>query len=329
MQGNQGFFKQCVSCRGKIPPLDGHNRCLLCLGEGHRPDTCCQKFSRRARKDHETRLKLALLESALRPQTMADLRSSATSSRPSPPSASAASTASMTLQRSSSASAPVSSKQFRPSNMAPTHRPSSSASASASGPSTPVVKPKEKKEKHKVKKPKPDATTENADPAGGGLQDNPPEKILASPVHQATLVVLSSSGRASVSSRASVPGTLTAAVSAVPPTAERRQEQISFDEVHLAYVFPCTGSAHPCMGSALQVAETQGQLDPLREELVRLAADLPRYHHHGLTTQRGDGDCLVRQLGADPRHRGSRSRSPHCSRTREDPARREKSRHRH
>lgn len=80
MQDNplKGFFKWCVTCRGKIPPSDGHSRCLFCLGEGHRSDICshCQKFSRRTLKDREACLKTVLTEASLRPAAMAESVSS-------------------------------------------------------------------------------------------------------------------------------------------------------------------------------------------------------------------------------------------------------------
>lgn len=161
MQGNQGFFKRCPSCGGKISPSDSHTRCLVCLGEGHRPDLCvhCQSFSRQTCRDRETCLKRALLEASLRPQTMAEVEMSSSAARPltsqksRPPSSSEASSASAEVC-GPTISEPVSGSlaHARPSvhQTAAKRTTHHTSSALASTPSMPVIKPKDKK-KHKAK----------------------------------------------------------------------------------------------------------------------------------------------------------------------------------
>lgn len=84
----------------------------------------------------------------------------------------------------------------------------------------------------------------------------PPQWILASPVHEqhvSTVILTLSSEEASVAGHTSAPAVSaqTGATSQppVPPSAQRRQEAMSFDKEQLAYPFPVpvTGSKRlPC-----------------------------------------------------------------------------------
>ncbi|EMP34475.1 Voltage-dependent R-type calcium channel subunit alpha-1E [Chelonia mydas] len=60
-------FKLCDRCKSPKPIGDPHNRCLLCLGEGHISGKCkiCKSFKPRTKKESDIHLKALLMESAL------------------------------------------------------------------------------------------------------------------------------------------------------------------------------------------------------------------------------------------------------------------------
>ncbi|KAF7239825.1 Ran-binding protein 17 [Varanus komodoensis] len=60
-------FRKCRKCGSKMPTVDPHDLCLLCLGEGHRTDKCCHclVFSKQARKNRENRLRKLLWDQVL------------------------------------------------------------------------------------------------------------------------------------------------------------------------------------------------------------------------------------------------------------------------
>ncbi|XP_078245250.1 uncharacterized protein LOC144587803 [Pogona vitticeps] len=62
-----GPFRKCVLCSAKIPHQDGHDTCLICLGESHSPQDCrhCKAFTRAALKARQRRLQLHLWDAAL------------------------------------------------------------------------------------------------------------------------------------------------------------------------------------------------------------------------------------------------------------------------
>lgn len=65
-----GCFNHCFTCvGGEIAESDGHNRCLLCLGEGHVVKTFsfCSQFSKQTRQNRATRSQYHLMKSALNP----------------------------------------------------------------------------------------------------------------------------------------------------------------------------------------------------------------------------------------------------------------------
>nr|XP_016851921.1 PREDICTED: uncharacterized protein LOC107983310 [Anolis carolinensis] len=61
--------KDCVACDCKLPEADGHDKCLVCLGEAHGAKTClvCAALTPQARKSREKALKALFLERALFP----------------------------------------------------------------------------------------------------------------------------------------------------------------------------------------------------------------------------------------------------------------------
>lgn len=83
MEGTQ-FFKRCRGCRAKLPSSDGHDLCLICLGEGHGVESCthCSKFSKRVKKNRAARLLCFLSQVPVTPSpppSREDLMTSVTS----------------------------------------------------------------------------------------------------------------------------------------------------------------------------------------------------------------------------------------------------------
>lgn len=72
-------FKPCSACNKPMPIIDLDDSCLKCLGEAHQTDRCkiYRAFWPRTKKEHDFHLKQLLMESALRPQLAADLRTPA------------------------------------------------------------------------------------------------------------------------------------------------------------------------------------------------------------------------------------------------------------
>ncbi|XP_042299898.1 uncharacterized protein LOC121917846 [Sceloporus undulatus] len=67
-------FKQCAKCGVKIPMSDGHDKCVLCLGEGHIPGACrhCKAMTAQALKNRDQKLKASLYEKAFHPSSTGD-----------------------------------------------------------------------------------------------------------------------------------------------------------------------------------------------------------------------------------------------------------------
>ncbi|XP_042306142.1 arginine-glutamic acid dipeptide repeats protein-like [Sceloporus undulatus] len=62
-----GSFKQCTKCGVKIPKADGHDKCVLCLGEAHVQGSCahCKAMSAQALKNRDRTLMAALYKRVL------------------------------------------------------------------------------------------------------------------------------------------------------------------------------------------------------------------------------------------------------------------------
>lgn len=310
-----GFFQ---AVRVLLGEDSSFRQSFILLGEGHQADICghCQRFSRRTRRDRDTRLKRASLEASLRPQPMADSRQSATVA------SDVGSASSSGAHRLATSEPAPKSLAHAPSSM--THRPSSSAPASApvsaSASSTPPLKSKDRKKKQKVKKPKATADTSHREKSDvPALTQDLPEQLLATPARQLMPVVLSSSlDVASITSRVSGVAAPLVAQSTAPPSLQRRLESMLFDEMQMAYAFPCTAVVQ-------HTAEGQTSVDPLRAELTQLVADLPRYQQQDLATQPMTSNTVALGAGAQQlteSRRCDRSRSPRYSPARKSPTRR-------
>lgn len=248
-----GFFKRCARYSPKIPPTDGHSLCLVCLGEGHRTDTCthCLRFSKRTHCERAARLCTTLLQSSLLPPEMTDALASTHRSSTTCPS-----------------SAPVLSSAKQPTPPSKSHTDSAISSE-------PIHV--EKKDKSK-KSSRPGNTKKKTKPRP--RDDVPPEKLLAfppskhrkvSPIKISSsepypFVVMrdSCSPASSVASRLSAE-TLQSVVQHRPAPTVTQQDcsaPLTFDEVQLAYVCPC----HEAVAQPLMTAEEEAAADQLEAQ---------------------------------------------------------------
>lgn len=62
-------FKPCALCSKSVPLSDPHLSCLKCYGEAHKKDRCqiCKEFKPQIQNNQAVRLKVLLMEAALKP----------------------------------------------------------------------------------------------------------------------------------------------------------------------------------------------------------------------------------------------------------------------